>query len=155
MTFHSCRNEMFIPFLQEWNGVIPFLQEWSVHSIPAGMECSFHSCRNGMTPFHSCRNGMSIPFQPEWWGVANWAKLDYVICARSLKLSWFCVDFVQKGLSQSHYYLSKDPDHSQCWHCTADTAGGGAQWVKIKEHTTLFQINIWNTYLTMALGPLC
>ena len=31
-----------------------------------GMESSFHSSRNGMTPFHSGRNGMSSPFWPEW-----------------------------------------------------------------------------------------
>ena len=33
-----------------------------------GMESSFHSSRNGMTPFHSGRNGMSSPFRPEWNG---------------------------------------------------------------------------------------
>ena len=55
-SFHSCRNGVVIPFLQEWSG----------HSIPAGMKCSFHSCRNGMTPFHSSRNGVVIPFLKDW-----------------------------------------------------------------------------------------
>ena len=54
-----------MPFWLEWNGVIPFLQEWSGHSILAGMEFSFHYCRNGMTPFHSSRNEMNAPFQTE------------------------------------------------------------------------------------------
>ena len=58
VTLQSCRNGMLIPFLQEWNGLIPFLQEWSVHSILAGMECSFYSGRNGMLLYHFCRNGM-------------------------------------------------------------------------------------------------
>ena len=49
MTLHSCRNGVLIPFLQEWSG----------HSIPTGMECSFHSCRNGMTSSHSCKNKMT------------------------------------------------------------------------------------------------
>ena len=46
--------------------------EW--HSIPAGMECSFHlewngpfhSSRNGVAVVHSARNRMGIPFLQEW-----------------------------------------------------------------------------------------
>jgi hypothetical protein len=55
MAFHSFRNEMANPFLQELSG----------HSILAGMEYSFHSHRNEIVPFHSCRNGMLIPFPQE------------------------------------------------------------------------------------------
>ena len=51
----------------EWNDT-PFLQKRSAHSIPAGMEWPFHSCRNGVLiatcrngikSFHSCRTGMT------------------------------------------------------------------------------------------------
>ena len=37
-SFHSRRNGVFIPFLQEGNDCIPFQPEWDEHSIPSGME---------------------------------------------------------------------------------------------------------------------
>ena len=64
--FHSCWNKMN-PFHSCWNGMtIPFWLEWDDHSILAGMECN-HSIPVGMEAviparmewsFHSGRNGM-------------------------------------------------------------------------------------------------
>ena len=66
----SRRQQSWSSFLEAY--FFGLLEKW--HSIPAGMEWSFHSGRNegfhsdrnGMVAFHSGQNGMAIPFYSEW-----------------------------------------------------------------------------------------
>ena len=46
----------------QWNVVVILIwMEWNGHSNLDGMESSFHSGQNGMTPFHSSQIGVSSP----------------------------------------------------------------------------------------------
>ena len=71
------------PFQLEWNEVIPFCLDWNGHSIPAGMESSFHSGWNGMAISFQPEWNDSIPFRPEWNELSIPAGMDIPI-----RLEW-------------------------------------------------------------------
>ena len=78
---HSFRNEIVIPFWQEWNGLIPFLLEWNCfHSIPTGIECN-HSISSGMKyTFHSCSHCRKFSLL--------WGKNNMWLCIPLCSIFW-------------------------------------------------------------------
>ena len=57
--YHSAQACAFYSIMSSWAFSI-------LTNNPDGMENSFHSGQNRMTPLHPGRNGMNSPFRPKW-----------------------------------------------------------------------------------------